>query len=460
MKRLALAASVAAIALPVVLPPPAGLSPQAWQTLGVMVLMALWWLAEIVPLAATALVPLAVFPLIGAAPMPQVSASYGHPVIVLFLGGFLLAQAIEKWQLHHRVSRRILAVTGRSPAGTVAGLMLATAFLSLWISNTAAAMVMAPVGAAVAASRPGDDGFAAATLLGIAYSATIGGMGSIIGTPPNALFAAYMESTHGVVIGFAEWAAVGLPAVAILLPLAWFVLTRVAFRLGDAPLTLAQADPAPLPVAGRRVAWIALATALAWIFRPVIDSLLPESGVSDAGIAMVAALALFLAPDGAGGRLLDWRDAAKLRWDVLILFGGGLALAGAIEANGLAAWIADTVASFDALPVVVFAAILAVTVVLVGELASNTAVAAIFLPIAGASAVGLGAAPLDVALPVALAASMGFMLPVATPPNAIVFAYDAVNRKRMLRAGIPLDMIGVTVAVGLAFVAGPLVFGG
>jgi sodium-dependent dicarboxylate transporter 2/3/5 len=421
-----------------------------------MLAMALWWLTEIIPLAATALVPLAIFPLVGGLPFAGVAGAYAHPLIMLFLGGFLIARAIEKWGLHIRVSAWVMKFAGRSPAGIVGGLMVATAFLSLWISNTASAMIMVPV--AAAASRSHDDKFAAAALLGVAYAATIGGLGSLIGTPPNALFAAYMDETHGVTIGFAQWAAIGMPVTLVLLPVAWFVLTRMVFRLEGADVDYIHAALEPMTPAARRAAVIAILTALAWITRPLVDWLVPDSGVTDAGIAILAALALFIVSDGRGGRLLEWPDAHEIRWDVLILFGGGLALAHAIDQTGLAEWIADRVASFSAMPALAFACLLAITIVLVGELASNTAMAAIFLPIAGASAVGLGLAPAEIALPVALAASIGFMLPVATPPNAIVFAYEAVNRKRMLCAGAPLDLIGTLVAVGVAFIIQPFVF--
>ena len=214
---------------PWLLPTPEGLDPHAWHALGIMLAMALWWLTEIIPLAATALVPLAIFPLIGASSFATTASSYANPLIMLFLGGFMIARAVEKWGLHIRVSSWIMGFAGRSPAGIVGGLMVATAFLSLWISNTASAMIMVPV--AAAAARGHDDRFAAAALLGVAYAATIGGLGSLIGTPPNALFAAYMEEAHGITIGFAQWAAIGLPTTFVLLPVAWFVLTRIAFPL-------------------------------------------------------------------------------------------------------------------------------------------------------------------------------------------------------------------------------------
>jgi len=318
--------------------------------------------------------------------------------------------------------------------------------------------VMAPIAGSVAAVRD-DDGFAPALMLGTAFAATIGGMGSIIGTPPNAIFAAYMREAHGVEIGFAQWMAIGLPVVLILLPVTWFFLTQISFRIDGASLGEMPELPGPMTTRERRVALIALAAACGWIFRPLLAQFMPGIGLSDAGIAMLAALALFSVPAGGGSResLLSWEQAAGLRWDVLILVGGGLALAGAISETGLANWIGQSARAFAGLPPFVLITVVALVIVYLGELASNTAMAAIFLPVAGAAAIGLGYDPVAFALPVALAASVGFMLPVATPPNAIVFSYDAVTSRRMLRAGAPLDLIGVAVAVLAGVVLGPLV---
>ncbi len=456
--RLGLAAGLVPGVAVLILPAPEGLTEPAWIALGLALAMAAWWVTEALPLAVTALVPLAVFPLTGLGGMAEVAASYSHPLIILFLGGFLFAKGIERWGLHVALATRLVQLTGGGAGSVVGGLMAATAFLSLWISNTAATMVMAPIAAAMAASCPDDDQFAAAALLGVAFAATIGGMGSLLGTPPNALFAAYLSETHGVVIGFAEWAAIGLPVTLTMLPVTWLLLTRVVFR----PMQAALASPEraePLDTPARRVAILGALAAAALVLRPALDAALPDGGLTDAGIALGAALLLFVLPDGSGGRLLGWDQARDLRWDVLILFGGGLALAGAIDRTGLAAWLAELVSSLRAGPVWALVLLFAIAVVLIGELASNTAMAAIFLPVAGATAAGLGLDVLAVTVPIALAASVGFMLPVATPPNAIVFAYPGVTRARMLRAGAGLDVIGVLLAVGAGLVLGPLVLG-
>jgi sodium-dependent dicarboxylate transporter 2/3/5 len=428
-----------------VVPPPEGLDAAAWRALGLGSAMAALWLTEAVPLAATALLPLALFPLAGIGRMEAVAVAYAHPLIVLFLGGFLVARAIERWGLHVALAARLLRLFGRGPSAVVAGLMLATAFLSFWISNTASTMVMAPIAAAMAATRPADERFAAAALLGVAFAATIGGMGSLIGTPPNAILAAHLSDRYGRVIGFAEWAAIGIPVVLVMLPLAWAVLAKVFFRPGPGQLDL-PAREGGLEAGARRVAWIGALAALGLLLRPLVEEQFPGAGVTDAGIAILAALLLFAIPSGSGGRLLDWETAKGLRWDVLILFGGGLALAGAIERTGLAAWLAAGIAGIEGLAELWLILAFAGVIVLIGELASNTAMAAIFLPVAGATATGLGMEAAPVMVPIALAASVGFMLPVATPPNAIVFAYPAVTRARMLRAGVGLDAAGVLVA--------------
>lgn len=436
------------------------LPPPALAVAATGIVMAALWMTEALPLAATAVIPLVAFPLLGVMPMGKLGQAYAHPLIFLFLGGFLIAAAIERWGLHRRLALTVMRLAGRQPLGILGAVMAATAFLSLWISNTASAMVMTPIAAAIAAREGATSPFATALMLGVAYAATIGGMGSLIGTPPNALFAAYMAESHGIEIGFADWLAIGLPVVAILLPAAWLLLGRALYRL-PARFETPPAEALPPWTTGERlVALVAGLTALAWITRPLTSGLLPGIEITDGGIAMAAALALFVLPagGGTGQRLLDWPTAAGIRWDVLLLVGGGLALAAGIEASGLAEWIGAQAAILKALPQVLVLLAIAAVIVYLGELASNTAMAAIFLPVAGAMAIGAGVEPLTFALPVALAASVGFMLPVATPPNAIVFGNRAVGRADMLRAGALLDPIGILVTLLAGMLIGPAVF--
>lgn len=447
-------------------PTPEGMSEEAWRVAIVALLMAAWWMLEAAPLAATALLPIVLFPFLGVRDLAETASAYANPLIFLFLGGFMLAAAMERWELHRRVALAVIAVAGGGPRVMILAVMGATAFLSLWISNTATAMVMTPIAASLARAPRGGDPAAreidAALMLGVAYAATIGGMGSLIGTPPNALLAGHLQSAHGIEIGFGEWMLIGVPIVAALLPLAWLMLTRIAFQVPSAAPPPPRA-PAPLSPLTREQALVAIvltAAAAAWIARPWLAAALEAPALSDAGIAVAAAVFLFLCParGGAegGGRLLEWDDLKNLRWDVLILFGGGLALADAIAASGLADWLSAVVAQMRALPTALVVLVMMVAIVYLGELASNTAMAAVFLPIATAIAVGAGLGPMELALPVALAASLGFMLPVATPPNAIVYGSGRVTGAQMIRAGAPLDVLSILVVYLFAIILGPL----
>jgi sodium-dependent dicarboxylate transporter 2/3/5 len=458
--------------------PPAGGGLSAWKAAAVVAWMAIWWMTEAIPLAVTALLPLVVLPLFGITTIDATASAYAQPLIFLFLGGFLLAKAMESWDLHRRLSRIAARIGGNRPRLIILNLMATTAFLSMWISNTATAMVMMPIalslsrslapasgqGATATAAEHND--FAAALLLGIAFAATIGGMGTLIGTPPNALFAGLMQKSYGVSIGFAAWMAVGVPVVIVLLPVCWLILTRIVLRVParlDVSVAAAADRMAPLPpmsTGERRVAVLLALTALAWISRPLVARLLPGLPLSDAGIAMLAAISLFVIPAGAGRgiALLDWEHAKGLRWDVLILVGGGLALADAIHTSGLANSVADSMTGLAGWPAPLIMLVLFIAIVYLGELASNTAIAAVFLPIAGATAVGMGLMPIALMMPVALAASLGFMLPVATPPNAIAYGTGEVSARQLLRAGALLDVVSIVIVAAIAQVLGPLVF--
>lgn len=456
--------------------PSKGLSAEGIAVAAVATWMAIWWMTEAVPLAVTALLPLVLFPVFGVNTIDRTAQSYAHPLIFLFLGGFILARAMEQWNLHKRLAFFVLRLGGNEPAAIIGSLMAATAFLSMWISNTATTMVMLPIGQALVVTMQTNtgvgngqkvDGFGAALMLGIAFAATIGGIGSLIGTPPNALFAGFMRESYGVEIGFAQWMLLGVPIVLVLLPFTWFMLTRFSFRIVDSGTEQQRANifehmetPGPMSRGEIMVAVLMLTVASLWVLRPLLILQFPWLGLSDAGIAITAAVVLFIIPVRLMGneRLLRWQEAVKIRWDVLILFGGGLALAGAIADSGLAAWIGSMASILKGLPVIGLILIVAVIIVYLGELASNTAMAAIFLPIAGATAIGLGEDPLLLTLPVVLAASLGFMLPVATPPNAIIFGSGAVSAGQMLRAGALLDIIGIIVVMAIGLTLGPLVF--
>ncbi len=462
-----------------VLPAPPDMPAAAWSTAAVAVLMAVWWATEAIPVPATALLPLVLFPLLGVAPIKDAASAYGNPLIFLFLGGFLIALAMERWELHRRLALAVLARTAGRPERIVAGFMVAAAGLSMWVSNTATTLMMLPIALSViavvapgtAAERtPAQRNFALALLLGVAYAASIGGLGTLIGTPPNALLAAFMFDTYGVEIGFAAWLALGLPVVACMLPLAWWLLTRWVYPFGDNGVQAGGSDViateraamGPVTVQQKRVAVIFALTALAWVMRPMINQVPGLEGLSDTGIALIAALSLFLIPagDGEEGALLDWPWARRLPWGVLILFGGGLSLAGAISGSGLAQWIGGTMAALGTLPMIFLVVAVTVVVILLTELTSNTAATAAFLPVLGALAAGAGYPPLALAAPAALAASCAFMLPVATPPNAIIYGSRAVTIPQMVRAGVWLNMAGVVVIAVLSQWLVPAIFGG
>ncbi len=471
--RVGLLLGPALFALVLLLPAPAGMTGGAWRTTAVAVLMAVWWITEALPIPATALLPLALFPALGVAPVAAASAPYANPVIWLFLGGFLIAIAIERCGLHRRLALGILRAVGTRPANLIGGFMLGTAFLSMWISNTATVLMMLPMALSVlalvdreTADGAADPNFAVALLLGLAYAANIGGLGTLIGTPPNALLAGFMSESLGVQIGFGQWMLVGVPLVAVSLPLCWLLLVRVLYPLRIDTLVggaeVIQREAAGLGPVGRAewtVGIVTAATATAWVTRPLLEPFVP--GLNDTSIAVAGALLLFLVPvDWRKGEFpLTWNAAERLPWAVLLLFGGGLSLASAIQETGLAAWIGAAMQGIGAWPLV--GVVLAVTAVVIflTELTSNTATAASFLPVAAALAAGIGAAPLQLAIPTVLAASCAFMLPVATPPNAIVYGSERVSLPQMVRAGIWLNLLFIGLITAAVFLLVPRVFG-
>ncbi len=435
--------------------------------------MALWWLAAPLPLAVTALLPLVLLPLAGGAGVAVVARRYADPIVFLFLGGFMLGAASERWGLHRRLAYGVIGLVGGDARRVVLALMVATGLISMWISNTATAALMLPLTLAVlelgrreapeSARRLG-----AALVLGMAYAASIGGVATLIGTPPTAIFAGAARTIAGRPVGFAEWLLVGLPIAVALLGFAWWLLVWVLFPVRGTLRGLAEHVRRERAVLGtwapaeRCVVIVLIATALAWVLRepkaiggltmPGLTSLAP--GLSDAGIAVIAAAVLVVLPPSLHARrlALDWGAARRIRWDVLVLFGGGLALAAAFETSGLAAWLAGRLAGLAGAPAVLVIGAVTLFFVLLTELTSNTATAAMAMPLAAALAPALGAEPLALMAAAALGSAMGFMLPVGTPPNALAYGSGAVTRGEMARAGVWLDVVGavvITVAVWL-----------
>ena len=451
---------------------PGGVDAAQATVLGVGAWMAIWWITECLPLPVTALLPIALFPTFGATTMREAASPFANDVVFLYLGGFLLAEALQHWRAHERLALGIVLRIGTDSRRLVLGVMLATAFISMWISNTATAAMMYPIALAIGA-RFGDSPAArsqqVALLLGVAFAASIGGMATLIGTPPNLILAGATRELIGVELDFFAFLKFGLPIAGILLPACWallvFVFHRERIALGGEGVASlrAQRDAlGPMSPGERRVLYVFVGMALAWFFREpkLIGALqIPGltdavSGLTDAGIAVIGGISLFLvqgrgADADASRPLLTWREARELPWDVLLLFGGGLSLAAAMESSGLATQIGQWMSGLAGLPLPVVLLGVAVVTVIVSELASNAATASMGMPIAVALAAALGQPPLLVMLTIGLAASVGYALPMATPPNAIVFGSGVLTVRQMARAGLTLDVVAILVVVGV-----------
>ncbi|WP_339805018.1 DASS family sodium-coupled anion symporter [uncultured Marinobacter sp.] len=469
-RKLGLVAGPLLLLMTVLLPAPWGMTDAAWSALGLMLMMAAWWSTEAIPIPATSLLPIVLIPALGLGSVASATGPYANPIIFLFLGGFTLGLAMQRWNLHRRVALLTLLMVGASPRRQVAGFMLATAFLSMWVSNTATAIMMLPIGLSVISMVRSDNEeevkrFGTALLLAIAYAASVGGIATLIGTPPNALLAAYLSENQGMDVGFAQWMLIGVPVAVVMLVLVWWWLTRRTFNLTghDNSEQLLQDELKELGAmtsAETRVALVFAVTALAWILQPLVsDSLIPWLG--DTVIAILAALALFLVPaaNSSGDRLMDWESARDMPWGVLLLFGGGLAMAGVISSSGLATFIAESMSVLDAVPLILMIALVVTVIIFLTEVTSNTATAAAFLPLLGALAVSQGASAALLAVPAAIAASCAFMMPVATPPNAIVFGSGKVKIGAMIRAGFVLNLVGIVVVTLFSYLLLGLVFG-
>jgi solute carrier family 13 (sodium-dependent dicarboxylate transporter), member 2/3/5 len=464
--------------LMLLIPGPAALPIEGWRMAAVAVLMAVWWITEAIPIPATALVPLVLFPALGILSMPNAAAPYANELIFLFMGGFFIAFAMERWMLHRRIALAIVAAVGTSPKQLVFGFMLATAFLSMWISNTAATAMMFPIGLALgqmfrASDREGPYEFGIALMLATAYAANIGGSATLIGTPPNAVMAGAANEMLGVQVGFVQWMMVGVPVVAIMLPIAWFLLVGVLYPPGELAGNAAELIEEERRTMGRAsrgervVGTVFTLTALSWIFRetkqmggltiPGLETLFPL--VTDATIAMTGALVLFLIPidRSRGVFALDWKTARRIPWGVLVLFGGGLSLARGMDQSGLATWIGGGVGALGVIPVVLILGTVAALFIFLTEITSNTATSTMAMPIMAGVAVGLNIPPLTLMAVAALSAAMAFMLPVATPPNAIVFGSGYLTIPQMVKAGFWMNIASIVVITTAATLLIPLV---
>ncbi len=412
--------------------------------------IACWWLTEAIPIPATSLLPIILFPLLGAVDVGKVTAEYGNQIIFLLIGGFLIAIAMEKWRLHIRIALLIVKTIGTSPRKTIAGFMAATAFISAWISNTATAMMMIPIAIAVIsqASKAGEDkNFNTAIMLSVAYAASIGGVSTLIGTTPNLIFAGIYRTLYGTEITFLQWASFGVPLAFFMLIICWAYLVYVAYppgikALGDG-IKEEIVKLGKITSQEKKVLAVFLLVAALWITRVLWGKYLPM--VMDSVIAIFGAFLLFLIPAEKGRSLLNWNDAVKLPWDVVLLLGGGLAIARGFTETGLEVWIAQKLLFLKDMPAVVIILAVVTLTIFLTEITSNTATATIILPVTASLATALGMQPTGLMIAVAMSSSLAFMLPVATPPNAIVFGTGFVTIPQMARAGLWMNIICIAI---------------
>ena len=441
---------------------PQGLEPAGVAVLATAVWMAIWWIAEAVPIAVTSLLPIVLFPLTGGLGIGETTAAFGDKIIFLYMGSFLIAIAIERWNLHKRIALQIIYLIGTDLSKIILGFMIATAMLSMWISNTATAVMMFPIGLSVVRQfgkdRQGaaisEEVFGKAIMLAIAYSASIGGMATLIGTPPNLVFAGVVQKVFGKEITFLNWLIIGLPVSILLLAIGWRYLVYHAFRLKNIHFPAGKEEIGkqlktlgPMQKEEVRVIWVFTITALIWIFRGLLEKLI--HGLDDTIPAILAGISLFIIPAKREKRnLITWEDALKMPWGIFLLFGGGLALAAGFSSSGLAAWIAGQFVAFQYLPLLILLFLLVAAVNFLTEITSNTATTAMLLPILAPLALSIHANPYELMIAATLAASCAFMLPVATPPNAIVFGSGYLRIPDMVRTGIVMNIISILL-VGL-----------
>jgi sodium-dependent dicarboxylate transporter 2/3/5 len=450
------------------------MSTEAWRVAAVGLWMATWWATEAIPVPVTAFLPLVVFEPLGISSLREAAAPYANPTIYLFLGGFMMAMAIDRWNLHRRIALAVIDNTGTDGRRLIGGFMLVCAVLSMWMTNTSTTIMLLPIVLSVSAVMRDNipdlpektrQDFQIAMLLGLAYSASIGGLATLIGTPPNALLMGFMAENYDIEISFARWMLVGIPVSFVMLPIAWLLLTRVLFPC-DIPANEAvkkhlhqlRMELGTMSIPERRIGIIFICLIMSWMLRRPISDWLGIGGLSDAGIVMMAAMLLFILPSGDAEqpRLMTWEDVTRLPWGVLILFGGGLSLAAAVSGSGLALWLGEQLAPLNAWGTAVLVVASVALVIFLTELTSNLATTATLLPVMGAIAIQAGLPPIVLTVPITIAASCAFMLPVATPPNAIVFSTGAISVPQMVRAGILLNLIGIVIVSLAALFLAPV----
>ena len=443
----------------------------AWGTGALLAWMAVWWATEPIPIPATSLLPLVVLPLIGAGSPGAVASGYSSSIVLLLLGGFIIAMGIERWNLHKRIALNVVAKVGGHPVALIGGFMAATALLSMWISNTATTLMMVPIALSAAAVIGDKTGkFVTALLLGVCYAASIGGVATPIGTPTNLIALAELSRVNGETIGFAAWMVFGVPTMLLLVPAAWWAVSRGLPKFenslkAEEHLRKSLDALGPMNVPEQRVAMVFACVALLWVTSVPVGNWLVSLGLlqdkhwSDMGIAIAGAIAMFLVPAGAGEKraLLSWEEAERLPWGVLLLFGGGIALGRAVSSTGLSAWIGGQLEIIGMFPSILVIASVVALVIFLTELTSNVATMTTLAPILAILATSIGVAPESFLAPAAVAASCAFMLPVATAPNAIIYATGEVTVGQMMRKGFRINLMGVVIITAIGYWLAPLV---
>lgn len=450
-----------------------GLNPEAKSVLSCALWIAIWWITEAVSIEVTALLPIVLFPLTGAVSLQETTASYGHKYIFLFMGGFILSIAFEKWDLHKRMALTIIKMVGTNVSQIILGFMVATAFLSMWISNTATSVMMLPIGMAIVLQLKDNPKtienenliFGKALMLAIAYSASIGGMATLIGTPPNLVLAGVVEETYKTEITFSQWFIFGFPISLVLLALCWFYLTKVAFKFqqkqfpgGKNEIVRQLKELGAITYEEKILFLVFLFAALSWITRSfLLTKILPQ--LDDTIIAILAALLLFVLPSKEKGKkILQWKDAVKLPWGILILFGGGMALASGFEKSGLAVWLGNQLVSLEMLPLFLLLLALIAAVNFLTEITSNLATTAMLLPVLVSLASAIGIHPYYLLVGATVAASCAFMLPVATPPNAVVFGSGYLKISDMVKKGIWMNILSIILLAIVVYYVLPIIW--
>ena len=461
--------------LMLIIGPQGGLGDAAWRTAALGLWMAIWWATEARPVGVTAFIPLIFFAPLGITTLHQAAAPYANPILYLYLGGFLLALAMQRWNLHKRIALTLLTVSGTNGRSLVGGFMVTAALLSMWMTNTSTTMMLLPIVISVIAviaetvteiERQERRNFEICLLLGTAFGATIGGVATLVGTPPNAFLAAFLTDNYGIDISFARWMLVGIPVTLVMLPLCWLVLTRLVYPISfetsretQDHLKSLKMSLGPASSAEWRIGIVFLCVVIGWMTRPWLTKYLPIEGLSDPGIVMIAAFLLFLIPSGGKNtlRLLNWKQTKELPWEILILFGGGLSLAASVSETGLAHWLGTSLVPLGTLGIAAIVVGAVILVIFLTELTSNLATTATLLPVLAALALELGVSPVVLTVPVALAASCAFMLPVATPPNAIVYGSGRLTIPQMAKAGLVMNLLGIVLLSLVALFLAPAV---